>query len=100
MTSNGRVDIIIQRLDRIESKIDEQRRELAQALDEHRRDTAEDVSKLHARINKANESVNTRFEGVQGHISKTESRVARVEVIGGMLQTVWAALVGWLFQRG
>lgn len=84
---NGRVDIIIQRLDRIESKIDEQRRELAQALDEHRRDTAAAVERLHGRVNKTNE-----------RLSKAESRVARVEVIGGMLQTVWGALIGWLFQ--
>lgn len=84
---NGRVDIIIQRLDRIESKIDEQRRELAQALDEHRRDTAAAVERLHGRVNKTNERV-----------GEIKSRVARVEVIGGMLQTVWGALIGWLFQ--
>lgn len=87
MTSNGRVDIIIQRLDRIESKIDEQRRELAESLEAHRRDTAAAVERLHGRVNKTNERV-----------GEIKSRVARVEVIGGMLQTVWGALIGWLFQ--
>lgn len=68
MTSNGRIELIVAQLNRIESK-----------LDEHLKDSADKFSEVH------------------GRISKVDNRVARVEVIGGALQAAWGVLITRLF---
>jgi hypothetical protein len=67
MAENGRVDIIVKQLDRIEGK-----------LDQLTRDTNDDFDVVHNRIN------------------KVENRVSRIEGIGGALQVVWGGLLMFL----
>lgn len=70
MAENGRVDLIAKQLDRIEYKLDK-------LVD----DTNDDFGAVHSRIN------------------KVESRVSRIEGIGGALQVVWGGLIAFLSKR-
>lgn len=68
MAENGRVDLIIKQLDRIERKLDD----------------------MSGRVSKVERDTHDR-------IAKVESRVSRIEVIGGMFQALWAGLISRLF---
>jgi len=70
MAENGRVDLIAKQLDRIEYKLDK-------LVD----DTNDDFGAVHSRIN------------------KVESRVSRIEAIGGVLQLAWGAVIAFLSKR-
>lgn len=73
-TENGRVDMIINQLTRMETKIDQLVR-----------DIHDDVEAVHGRVNRLTERV-----------SKTENKVSRIEGIGGALQVIWGALIAWV----
>jgi hypothetical protein len=70
VTENGRIEMIVGQLNRIEDK-----------LDQVIRDTNDDFDKVHSRIN------------------KVESRVTRIEAIGAFLHVVWAAIVSAVARR-
>lgn len=92
MTQNGRVDLVIQQLDRIERKLDDYRRESADATEAVRRESAQATEALHSRVSKTNAHVAKESKSAHERISKTESRIARVEVIGSLFQVVWGAV--------
>ena len=70
VTENGRIEMIVGQLNRIEDKLDRMIEE-----------THDDFGAVHSRIN------------------KVESRVTRIEAIGAFLQVVWAAIVSAVVRR-